>query len=315
MAQGVRLFASAALLAGALGVGAAKPAPSTAPFVPATAYIYLGNSASDVRLANENGTAAVLLHRSADSFPSFDVAPLSRRSAVIIEKPGSTYRLILRTWTQEPNGGAITVAPPRTLVEGDGLFYPDFSPDGSKVAFAQWTGAGSAYNLMTLDLASGVASAVGVADQPFHLRWSATGDALYYASHRQVTGETYTSAYTAYRQPITGEPPQQLFEKPNIERWDILRDGTDGLILNYSAPDTGPTIPFAIWDGTSLAKVYPNLTGTYPHYTCQNTKLLYQSYSKTGNRGPYKVYTPATESDVIYTRDNNVRLADWVPCG
>lgn len=140
-----------------------------------------------------------------------------------------------------------------------------------------------------------------------YLRWSSTGENLYYAAPG-------ASGYTAYRQPVTGGPAVAMFEKPNIERWDILRDGRDGLILNYSAPDTGQTIPFATWDGTNLTQVYSQLIGVDPHYTCDNTKLIYRSYSSAGSRGPLKVFTPATGADVTYTRDQNVSSADWIPC-
>ena len=299
-----------------LGLTAAEPAPTPPPssFVPAVVYRYLGNT-QDLRLANADGSAAILLHRSAGRLDSFDVAP----GAVTYIEQTDKYRLMLRTWTQAPNGGKVDLAEPLMLFESDTLFYPDFSPDGSKISFVDFDGTtpnnGDDIKLRVVDLVTGAASLVATASQPFYLRWSSRGDALYYASHHAVTGQTYTSAYTAYRQPISGEPKQELFTKPNIERWDVSRDGTDSLILNYSSPETGSSIPFAIWNGTGVNKVFPNLIGVEPHFACGNAKLLYLSYGKSGNRGPYKVYTLSTGADVIYTRDNNVRGIDWIPCG
>ena len=301
---------SAALLIGA------KPAPAPKAFYPAVAYRYLGNAGQELRLADASGSAAVLLYRSSGYLSGFDLAPASKNEAVFIDSPSGagSYRLMLQSWTQDSPGGALTAAPPRLLYQANTLLYPDYSPDGSKVAFDDWDGTGTLYSLRIVDVATGAVTTVasGV-EGPAYLRWSSTGDALYYASQHPVTGASYTSAYTAYRQPVAGGPPEFQFERPNIERWDISRDGSDSLILNYSAPDT-TGIPFAVWNRTSLTQVYPQLIGVAPHYACGNARLIYQSYSRSGVRGPVKVFTPPT-SDEIYTRDNNVRDADWIPCG
>ncbi len=306
------LLAIMSLTAAVVLLAAAKPAPAPTPFVPEVAYRYVSNSGQDLRLGNATGSAAVLLHRSTGYLSGFDLAPPSARSAALIESTGlPSDRLVLRTWTQDAATGALTVAPARTLRESRSLFYPDFSPDGTKVSFVEWEGPAGLYSLQVIDIATGALRTVasGVLD-PYYLRWSATGENLYYASEPPIGG----SAYTAYRQPVAGGTPAAMFSRPNIERWDISRDGNDSLILNYSSPETGQTIPFAIWDGASLSNVYPQLIGVAPHYACDNTRMIYLSYGKGGARGPLKVFTPATGADVVYSRDQSVVSADWMPC-
>lgn len=313
----IRQIAIAVLAAGAaVLVGAGKPAPAPTPFDPQVVYRYNASNYTDIRLGDGSGSAASLLYRSTNYIGGYDAAPASAKAVVFIEGTSTpSNRLLLATWTQDSVTGAISVATPRVLYESRALLYPDFSPDGSKIAFDESNQDGT-YSLRVIDVATGSVTTVAIAPGgPAYLRWSSTGDALYYAIQHAVTGQTYTSAYAAYRQPTNGGSPIFMFEKPNIERWDISRDGTDSLILNYSAPETGQSIPFAVWNGTTLTQVYSQLIGYQPHFTCGNAKMIYQSYSKTGVRGPTKVYTPASTSDVIYSRDNNVAAADWIPCG
>lgn len=296
----------------ALLIGGAKPAPAPTSFVPEVAYRYASNTAQDLRLGDATGSAAILLHRSTVHLSQFDLAPRSARAAVLIELTGlPSSRLVLRTWTQDPTTGVITVDPPRTLHEARTLLNPDFSPDGTQVAFGEWEGVGL-YSLRVVDVATGVVKTIATGvDGPAYLRWSSTGENLYYVV--QNAGDGLEDI--AYRQPVAGGSPVAMFGRPNIERWDISRDASDSLILNYSPPETGQGIPFARWDGTTLTNVYPQLIGGEPHYACGNTRMIYLSFGKGGAVGPLKVFTPATGADVVYTRDQGARVADWIPCG
>ena len=91
-------------------LGAAKPAnPPPAPFVPALAYKY---GSQDIRLANADGSQAVLLvRRPSGSQPLWlAIAPLSKRQVAYIDGTDGFVREVrLVSWTQAANGGSLAV--------------------------------------------------------------------------------------------------------------------------------------------------------------------------------------------------------------
>ncbi len=141
------------------------------------------------------------------------------------------------------------------------------------------------------------------------MRWSSDGASLYYVTGEQING-VYTKA--VYRQPVTGGPPEFKFRENNIENMDILRDGTDGLIFQFNRPGWAYQ-GVGTWDGLSVESLpFTNITA--PHYSCGNDRLIYRS-SLNGRPGPIKIHKFATQTDVIFSKDQNIPYADFMPCG
>jgi len=314
-----RIVTSFAICAAPLLIGAGKPSPTPTPtqssFIPEVIYRYTGSAGYDVRLGNAAGDAAVLLHRSSLPLYDLDMAPPSAKAAVVVERTvAGTNRLVLRTWAQDPSTGAIDVAPARILYETNNIYYPDFSPDGTKISFMQWDGGfgpDARASIRIVDLASGTVEpfATGLIDPEYPV-WSRNGDAFYYASVQQVNG---VNTWIATRHPTDGSSPTIMFQKAKISRWDISRDGTDKLILTISN-SSEYTRSFSSWDGSSISSIYPQLIGSAAHYSCGNARMIYTSYTRGGKKGPLKVFTPSTGADVYYTKDQNADNADWQPC-
>lgn len=308
MARTRTALLSVLLLTGSVSAQAGKPAPPPpTSFVPEVIYRYNGNTSVDLRLSNAAGTAAILLHR-APSLNSYDLAPPSQRTASFIEADSTGSRLMVRSWTVD-GSGAITVDPARTLLTAPGLSYTDFSPSGDLIAFSQQE-TGNFSSLKTIDVASGVVTTVATGVfGPFTLRWSSDGTSLYYNTKETING---VGSYAAYRQPLTGGTPTFLFRAANIEPWDISRDGTDGLVFPYSQPGF-TQIGMGFWNG-SVITALPSITGTQPHYSCGNDRLIYRAYSKTGQAGYVTTRTFATGADTVFSRDQNIPHADFFPC-
>lgn len=302
------LVAALSLTSVAVSVAAPRPAPPPAPFVPEVIYPYQGKQYTDLRLSNAAGTAAILVHRGTLSFGAYDLAPPSRRMAtfVSIDANGTRY-LQIRSWIANASTGAITIGEAQTLDTSRSIFLVDFSPTGDRIAYASFVG-GNAYDLKVVNLADRIITTVATVDGPSTLRWSKDGSSLYYATREVVNGIQNMSAF---RQPIAGGTPQFLFGEANIEPWDISRGSDDGLIFLFSRPGWN-YLATGTWNGTSVTEI-PGLTAGSPHYSCGNDRLIYRSYAN-GNPGPVKIRTFATSSDVTFSRDQNIKSADFMPC-
>lgn len=293
----------------AIGVAAPRPAPSPTPFVPEVIYLYKASTYDDVRLSNAAGTAAVLIHRGKLVSGAHDLAPPSRQMATFVEIDSNNVRhLKIRPWTTNASTGAITMGAVRTLDSSRSILFTDFSPTGDRVAYASSDGQ-AVYNLKTVDVASGAVTTVALGVNPSTLRWSSNGTFLYYVVQEQING---VSSMAAYRQPISGAPREFMFREGNIEPWDISRDGTDGLIFPFSRPGWA-YVTLGKWD-SAFVTTLPFINASQPHYVCGNGRLIYRS-SSNGNPGPTKIHTFATNTDVVFSKDQNIFLADFMPCG
>lgn len=296
-------------------VSAAPPPPPPPSFTPEVIYRYNGSRAVDLRLANATGTAAVLLHR-ASSLTGYDLAPASQRTAAFIDTSASLDRLIVRSWSYDP-AGAIVVGPPRVLQEAQNLLFADFSPLGDKIVFASYDGTGNLHSIKTVDLAGVTTTVVSGIDGPTWLRWSFDGNSIYYM--RQLTSAG-VSKWHAFRQPIAGGSPTELFSEPYLRPWDIYRNGSDGLVVGFQRIDSEP-LKIGAWGGQAGTPVSEfgggrgALLGGNPHFSCGNDRLIFKSSVKSGKGYPVKVYDLRTDVETIFSNDQNVPHADFIPCG
>lgn len=305
----IALVAALSLGSVAIGVAAPRPAPPPTPFVPEVIYPYKGTNYTDLRLSNAAGTAAALIHRGQLQATSYDLAPPNLRMAVYVEVESVDVKYLeLRSWTASASTGAITMGPARTLDSARSILFTDFSPTGDRIAYAS-SAVQNVYDLKTVDVASGIVTTVAVGVSPSTLRWSGDGSSLYYVVRETIDG---VSSQAAYRQPISGGPRMLMFREATIEPWDISRDGTDGLIFPYWRPGWSD-IAMGKWDGARVTTI-PSITGSSPHYSCGNDRLIYRS-STNGNPGPVKIYSFATQSNVVFSRDQKIYQADFMPCG
>jgi Tol biopolymer transport system component len=168
----------------------------------------------------------------------------------------------------EPDGSAV-----RQLTHGD-VFdeAPDWSPDGTRLAFVRWDGAASRVSLMVMDVSTGETRAIagGPCAQP---DWSPDGTAIAFSSRvdgngviatvsptggepRVVADDGFASAEDPDWSPDRAEIVFEATRSDAPSSWDIYGVAPDGSglrnITETPAPDESEVWPRWSPDGTSI---------------------------------------------------------------
>jgi WD40 repeat protein len=272
------LLALLSLSAAAVLIGAAKPAPQPAAFTPALAYRY---AAQEVRLANADGSAAVLLARFplaqglTASVTQLAIAPLSLRQVAFIDiSYGVSESVRIVGWNQAIPGGALTVTldpTPLFTIQGSPaakITSLDYSPDGSKLAVVSHID-GRNNEVRVFDVASRtqIGDTVPLADFAQVIRWRAFDDSLL------LRGSTGVSKLKDGVQTLLFADPQGLpfdtFNGPSPEAVFRFHDARGNTIQR--------------WDGVTVNSgqaAYTKVTdGIDPSMSCDNTQMIYTRLS------------------------------------
>ena len=294
------LCASAALL-----TGAAKPAPQPTAFTPALAYRY---ATQEIRLANADGSAAVLLARLpvaqglTASVTQLAIAPLSLRQVAFVDlSSGVSESVRIVGWTQTTPGGPLTVTlDPNPLFTIPGspaakITSLDYSPDGTRLAIVSHID-GQNNEVRVFDLASRtqIGDAIPLVEFAQVVRWRAFDDSLL------LRGSTGVSRLKDGAQTL-------LFADPQGLPFDTFNGASPEALFRFH-DSRGNTIQH--WDGVTVDggnAVFTQLvsTGIDPSVRCDNARML---DTRLGSRSTRSIRTLATGAEQDFSRDRSIQF-------
>lgn len=293
------LFAVLCASAAALLLGAGKPAPQATMFTPALSYLYNGQ---DLRLANADGSAAVLLARVAPNYILYHtLAPLGQRQAAFVESPSVTVKsLRFLSWTQPTPGGPVSVTldptPLFTLsAYGANITGLDFSPDGAQLAVVSDIN-GANFELRIFDVANRalIGGPIPLAQEPWHLRWRSDGSML-------LLGEPGASTFKEGVQ-------TPLFTGIESAYFDTFNAGSQSAVFSKHVP--GGAIQ--LWDGVSLINGAPALStisdGAEQSISCDNARIIFK---RIAPKIAIVVKTLSTGAEYEFSRDRGIKFANY----
>ena len=294
------LSAAAAVL-----IGAAKPvSPPAAPFVPALAYKY---GSQDIRLANADGSQAVLLvRRPSGSQPLWlAIAPISKRQVAYIDGTDGFVRAVRTvSWTQAANGGSLTVAvDPEPLItrgpsDGIELRGLDYSPDGTQLAVLA-TDSVSRTELRFFDIATRaqIGETILLPQLAQGLSWRSSDNSILLRG---------TQGMSSFKNGVQ----TSLFGGNTGTEFDAFNGGAPEVMLPYSGPGPGGTA--YRWDGVTVTGDEPLLTqlvvGLGWSVSCDNSRLIYTDFA--ARRASFNMIL-ATGEKVPFSKDSSVQRMEY----
>ena len=310
----MRRIALSALVTFALCAPAVAGKPShgggdTPPPNPQIAYEALSGKSNKLIVSDENGTNASTLYSSTPTF-RFDLAPRSQRQIAIMDSAVGTP---LRLLTYDVTGSG-TFAATSVVALDTGAYVPrrgsnvDFSPDGTKIAYACNTNNIDTEHLCVYDLTTQTASEWGTDSFYWDLAWFKGGAAIAYSTE-DADGVTRLHEIDG-----PGQTPSVVFEtKGDL---DIARANTDAhvnaLVLDYH--DTLGNALIGLWqDGTFLdSDLAHSSVGFFGELNCSDTELAYQGPPNTSPDWYLRNLTQGTQT--IFSKSNLHWVQFWPTC-
>lgn len=288
------------------GGGSVDAAPKPTGFVPAIGYNYVSGNSIDLRLANEAGTAAILVHRGSSTI-LFDLSHRSQQQIAYAERE----TLWFRSWRRDPVSGVVSLLTASELyrtTSGAAIQAVDFSEDGQRLLFTT-VGFGDAA-IRIIDLTQDGAPVVQTIKLDFVVaaRWNHDRSAIYF--NGKPLGSPEGIPTQIYRVALDGSPPTPFLAGPS----GVVYLDADRIAGSGGAP-------------TSLLTTVGGVLGLYPdsgggpiltfgqgydgHFDCANARILYKSTG--GRREPHVIVNVATGGSTVWSTDGNIRRTDWMP--
>ena len=310
MHRPTRILTALVACAAPLLIGAAKPKPAPAPFVPALAYKY---GPEEIRLSNMGGSQAVLLVRKprGDGILWLSLAPLSQGRVAYIEatNSGTVRSLRIVSFAPQSTGGLAVTIDAQPMLTGPSnvvtLAGIDFSPDGTQLAVLS-SDYGTHSELRIFDVASRqqVGETISLAEIATSLTWRGWDNAILLRS---------AAAMSAYKDGVE----TKLFDGNNQTSEPEAFNGTSpDVLLPFKDYPTQGNFLFR-WDGVTINGGMPALTamptGLYASMSCDNARMIYSELGPT--RTVYNLNL-ATGAKVFFSKDSSIqRMSYPKSCG
>ena len=274
-----------------------QPPSDTSPIN--VAYRLPDGKGTKLVVSTESGANQMTLYKSSSSF-RFDLAPRAQQQIAIISI--SDFRLRLLDYTVQAGvyvPGTLTDLGPAAL--GGGV---DFSPDGTKVAFACCGQASD--QLIVLDLATGTRTVW--AEGPFFwdIAWFRGGSSIAYSTTIPLEVREVTAPMAA---------PQLLYTA-SAGQLDIDSARTNPNQLVISNNDSGFG-RIGLWEdgvglvNADLANSNKSWQGTL---NCTDNKLAYMGVQNNSGSQAFYIRDLTTNGTTLVSKNSNILLQFWPTC-
>jgi hypothetical protein len=288
---------------------AAKPPASNAN--PQVAYVTLGGTKVQLKVADVTGANAQILYTSPTSF-RFDLAPRAQQQVAISGRDG---KLRLLTYTTNGSGQLSAVGAPVELAPATSGLNVAFSRDGRRIAYACCDGGGP-QALMVYDLDTQTATKwadIGFLWDAAFLRTG--GTSLVYGDPNQSGGQDL------YEITAPGATPKLLYHDRSNFYFSAANENHDAIATEYH--DTAGNAFVGLWqvpvgDETQGHFLTPNRTNRslafFPELSCDDRKLAYMSSTTPSGGQVFFVKDLVTGQDTTFAKLSNIQLQFWPTC-
>jgi hypothetical protein len=267
-------FASFALLCVAAATAAVASKPSgggsghgSAPN-PEIAYVSGSTKTSTLVVANEDGTNASTLYSSSAPL-KFDLAPRGQHQIAVSISSTTDPSIVLLSYDVTGTGAFATTATRRIASARRGTVV-DFSPDGTKLAFACCSN-GQTETLVVYDLTTNTTTPWATDTFFWDVAWFRGGNSIAYSA----PNADGSAGNTLYEVPGAGVAPQPLLTDRSDIYFDASRTDPDALVVNYH--DAAGNALTGLWRNGSFAD--PNLAANtvsfFSELSCNDKEMAY----------------------------------------
>lgn len=276
---------------------AAKPPTAPGTSAPEVVFSYRSNKGYQLRVANEDGSGAAVLHSSGSPiYARFG----PRASNKIAFWEGKTLKLL----TYEIASGGVRTAAIQQLASTAGTQFSvivdfDYSPTGGHLAW--WHP--DERKIYTHDLQTGATSAILDTGYPVSdVTFTRDGQTIIYA-------ESIGGSFTDYRLlsvPVGGGTPAELGISGNILTVDS-GNSDDKLLLTKQIVNVGRYLEIVPEGQTSGTRITDGWDG---NLHCSDERILFRL---PGSRPSQLVYDLTTGQTMTFSRDSNVTWPSFMP--
>lgn len=275
------------------------PAPTANPQI---AYRMLSGKSVKLIVADENGTNSSTLYTSSSSF-TFDLAPRAQRQIAIADGTANAVDLKLLTYTTTGSG---TFAPSSvvTLTSARRGTAIDFSPDGTKIAYACCSD-GTNEKLAVYDLTNGSITYWATAPFFWDIAWYKGGNSIAYSTLIPVA---------FYELAGPGATAQELYTGQGEINLDSSRTDPDTLVVSYN--DTAGDARIGLWKNGSFTNsdLANSARSWQGNLNCSDTKLAYMGVQNTSGSQAFYIRELNTGVTSLVSKSSNILLQFWPTC-
>lgn len=298
----MRHVVSAVLGSLCLSSASVAATPSASSSEPQIALRLPDGKGTKLVVATESGYNPMTLYTTATSF-RFDLAPRGQRQVAIVVGSGSSASLKLLTYTVNGSGvyvqsDLVTLAPARS---GSNV---DFSPDGTKIAYACCSD-GTNEKLAVYNLIDKSITYWATAPYFWDLAWFKGGASIAYST---------LSPVRLYELTGPGATPQLLYTGRGELNIDSSRTNPETLVLSYN--DVSGDARIGLWKAGSFSD--PDLANSARSWVgtlnCTDKKLAYGGVQNNSGSQAFYVRDLTTGLVTLTSRNANVMPQFWPTC-
>ena len=277
--------------------------PGSSPANPQIAYRLLSGNSVKLIVADENNANASTLYSSPNSF-TFDLAPRAQRQIAIVDGAGSAAALKLLTYSTSGSGTFVpsnvqTLGPARS---GSAI---DFSPDGTKIAYACCSD-GEKEQLVVYELTTGTTTVWAESPYFWDISWFRDGASIAYATLIPLEINELAGP---------GSAPQLLYSGGRGELYlDSARTNADQLVISYN--DGSGAARIGLWQSGSFLN--PDLANSARSWqgtlNCTDQKLAYMGTQNNSGSQAFYVRDLTTGINSLVSKNSNILLQFWPTC-
>ena len=293
-----RIGFAAALGISAFALTGAKPGSTT--FEPEIAYTILTGS-TELRVTDASGTKTATLYSVRQNI-DIDLAPRSQRQIAFSELNS------LKLLTYAVDSGGVRTTKVETLYTGPTRIDDvDFSPDGTKIAFAQNFG-----KLLVFDVTkpASATNPVEWTSDPNgfigQVTWYKGGTAIAYMGPLGTGADQVVYEITG-----PGAPPTSLVQERQFDSVDAAHADPDALVVTYNR-NPGPRVGLWKAGGYVTESLAGDVFSDFGSLNCDDTKLVYGTPDSKGQL-IWRIRTLPNGPDVLYTKTLRVRQTQFMP--